>query len=125
MTLRPSREPDEAGRRCMPHGPELMAGFERRTDQDPGRRDQCRRRRQRAAVAADPRQSADACQLAQDRAVAGKSFTVVATDLRGYGDSSKPDGGEDHAAYTFRAMGEDTFDVMERARLRAFALRRP
>ena len=33
-------------------------------------------------------------------------FTVVAPDLRGYGDSSKPDGGEDHAAYTFRAMGE-------------------
>ena len=23
-------------------------------------------------------------------------FTVVASDLRGYGDSSKPDGGEDH-----------------------------
>jgi haloacetate dehalogenase len=25
-------------------------------------------------------------------------FTVVATDLRGYGDSSKPPGGENHAA---------------------------
>ena len=36
-----------------------------------------------------------------------ESFTVVAPDLRGYGDSSKPDGGPDHAAYTFRAMGED------------------
>jgi haloacetate dehalogenase len=42
-----------------------------------------------------------------------KSFTVIAPDLRGYGDSSKPDGGEDHAAYTFRAMGEDNFDVMD------------
>jgi len=41
-----------------------------------------------------------------------KSFTVVAPDLRGYGDSSKPDGGEDHAAYTFRAMGEDNFEIM-------------
>lgn len=41
-----------------------------------------------------------------------KSFTVVAPDLRGYGDSSKPDGGEDHAAYSFRAMGEDNIAVM-------------
>lgn len=41
-----------------------------------------------------------------------RSFTVVAPDLRGYGDSSKPDGGEDHAAYSFRAMGEDNVEVM-------------
>jgi len=40
-------------------------------------------------------------------------FTVVAPDLRGYGDSSKPDGGEDHAAYSFRAMGKDNIEVME------------
>lgn len=40
-------------------------------------------------------------------------YTVIATDLRGYGDSSKPDGGEDHAGYSFRAMGEDQFDVMD------------
>src|SRR4029077_6802795 len=33
-----------------------------------------------------------------------KHFTVVATDLRGYGDSSKPDGGADHGGYSFRAM---------------------
>jgi haloacetate dehalogenase len=42
-----------------------------------------------------------------------QSFTVVAPDLRGYGDSSKPDGGPDHAGYTFRAMGEDNFAVMD------------
>jgi haloacetate dehalogenase len=42
-----------------------------------------------------------------------KSFTVVAPDLRGYGDSSKPDGGPDHGGYTFRAMGEDNFAVMD------------
>lgn len=41
-----------------------------------------------------------------------RHFTVVATDLRGYGDSSKPDGGEDHAAYTFRAMAQDNVEVM-------------
>ena len=36
-----------------------------------------------------------------------ENFTVVATDLRGYGDSSKPPGGDDHAGYSFRAMAED------------------
>ena len=41
-----------------------------------------------------------------------ESFTVVAPDLRGYGDSSKPPGGPDHAAYSFRAMGADNFAVM-------------
>jgi len=39
-------------------------------------------------------------------------FTVVATDLRGYGDSSKPDGGPDHVGYSFRAMGQDQAEVM-------------
>ena len=43
--------------------------------------------------------------LAQD-------FTVMATDLRGYGDSSKPDGGPDHGGYSFRAMGQDQAEVM-------------
>lgn len=39
-------------------------------------------------------------------------FTVVTPDLRGYGDSSKPDGGEDHSAYSFRAMGQDNAELM-------------
>lgn len=39
-------------------------------------------------------------------------FTVVAPDLRGYGDSSKPDGGPDHAAYSKRAMAADQVAVM-------------
>ncbi len=51
-----------------------------------------------------------------------KSFTVVAPDLRGYGDSSKPDGGPDHAAYTFRAMGEDAFEVMSYFGFNCFGL---
>ena len=41
-----------------------------------------------------------------------ENFTVVATDLRGYGDSSKPPGGDDHAGYSFRAMAEDQLGVM-------------
>ncbi|HUQ28951.1 MAG TPA: alpha/beta hydrolase [Usitatibacter sp.] len=41
-----------------------------------------------------------------------ESFTVVATDLRGYGDSSKPPGGDDHFGYSFRAMARDQVEVM-------------
>jgi haloacetate dehalogenase len=41
-----------------------------------------------------------------------KKFTVVAADLRGYGDSSKPVGGGDHAAYSKRAMAQDQVEVM-------------
>jgi haloacetate dehalogenase len=36
----------------------------------------------------------------------------VAADLRGYGDSSKPVGGGDHAAYSKRAMAQDQVEVM-------------
>lgn len=39
-------------------------------------------------------------------------FTVVATDLRGYGDSSKPRGLADHTNYSFRRMAQDQVDVM-------------
>ena len=41
-----------------------------------------------------------------------EEFTVVATDLRGYGDSSKPPGGDDHSGYSFRAMAQDQVEVM-------------
>ena len=41
-----------------------------------------------------------------------EEFTVVATDLRGYGDSEKPPGGEDHSGYSFRAMAQDQVEVM-------------
>lgn len=39
-------------------------------------------------------------------------FTVVAGDLRGYGDSAKPPGGGDHATYSKRAMALDQVQVM-------------
>jgi haloacetate dehalogenase len=40
-------------------------------------------------------------------------FTVVACDLRGYGDSSKPQGAPDHANYSKRAMAADMVAVMQ------------
>jgi len=39
-------------------------------------------------------------------------FTVVLTDLRGYGDSAKPPGGDNHEAYSKRAMAQDQVEVM-------------
>ncbi len=41
-----------------------------------------------------------------------KDFTVVATDLRGYGESSKPPTTPDHAPYSKRAMARDQVAVM-------------
>lgn len=39
-------------------------------------------------------------------------FTVVAPDLRGYGDSSKPFGEPDHSTYSKREMARDQVEVM-------------
>lgn len=41
-----------------------------------------------------------------------EEFTVVAADLRGYGESSKPRGLPDHSNYSFRRMAQDQVDVM-------------
>ena len=41
-----------------------------------------------------------------------RDFTVVCPDLRGYGDSEKPPGGDDHSGYSFRAMAQDQVEVM-------------
>lgn len=42
-----------------------------------------------------------------------KKYTVVATDLRGYGDSSKPAGLPDHSNYSKRAMALDQVEAMQ------------
>jgi len=41
-----------------------------------------------------------------------RHFTVVALDLRGYGDSSRPASGDSHLAYSKRTMAQDVVDVM-------------
>jgi haloacetate dehalogenase len=43
-----------------------------------------------------------------------RDFTVVAADLRGYGDSSKPTTTPDHAPYAMRALARDQVRLMEK-----------
>ena len=49
-------------------------------------------------------------------------YTVVATDLRGYGDSSKPPDGDEHAGYSKRAMAQDQVEVMRELGYERFAV---
>ncbi len=49
-------------------------------------------------------------------------FTVVLTDLRGYGDSAKPPGGDGHPAYSKRAMAQDQVEVMTALGFDSFAV---
>ena len=53
--------------------------------------------------------------------ILAKEFTVVCTDLRGYGDSSKPEPVADHANYSFRAMAQDNVEVMAKLGFTRFA----
>ena len=46
-------------------------------------------------------------------ALAGSGFSIILPDLRGYGDSSKPDYSPQSSAYSFRAMGQDMIEVMQ------------
>ena len=54
--------------------------------------------------------------------VLARDFTVVVTDLRGYGDSSKPQTSEDHEPYSKRAMARDQVTVMERLGFERFSV---
>ena len=49
-------------------------------------------------------------------------FTVVAADLRGYGDSGKPAGGAGHEAYSKREIAKDQIGVMAALGFERFAL---
>jgi haloacetate dehalogenase len=54
--------------------------------------------------------------------VLAQQHTVVCPDLRGYGDSDKPPGGADHAAYSKRAMAVDQVEVMRALGFDRFAV---
>ncbi|MBY4897759.1 alpha/beta fold hydrolase [Cupriavidus sp. AU9028] len=49
-------------------------------------------------------------------------YTVVACDLRGYGDSSKPRGDDDHGNYSKRTMAADMVKVMQSLGFAQFAV---
>lgn len=49
-----------------------------------------------------------------------KDFTVIATDLRGYGESSKPSTTPDHAPYSKRATARDQVEVMRQLGFEGF-----
>jgi haloacetate dehalogenase len=51
-----------------------------------------------------------------------QKFTVVMTDLRGYGDSSKPPDGANHSNYSKRAMALDQVEVMRALGFEKFAV---
>jgi haloacetate dehalogenase len=51
-----------------------------------------------------------------------KRFTVVAADLRGYGDSSKPSDGDNHEGYSKRAMARDQVELMQHLGFNRFAV---
>ena len=51
-----------------------------------------------------------------------RTFTVVAPDLRGYGESSKPPTTEDHEPYSKRAMARDMVALMRQLGFERFAV---
>jgi haloacetate dehalogenase len=51
-----------------------------------------------------------------------KHFTVIAADLRGYGDSGKPQGSADHANYSKRRMALDQVELMRSLGFASFAV---
>jgi len=51
-----------------------------------------------------------------------KDYTVVLTDLRGYGWSSKPEGGENHINYSKSTMAQDNVNVMRELGFEEFIL---
>jgi haloacetate dehalogenase len=63
-----------------------------------------------------------ACWHAVAPRLVAAGFTVVATDLRGYGDSAKPMSEADHATYAKRAMAKDQVAVMRALGFPRFAV---
>ncbi len=51
-----------------------------------------------------------------------RHYTVIAPDLRGYGDSSKPEDGENHINYSKRTMARDKVELMKHFGFDRFAV---
>ncbi len=51
-----------------------------------------------------------------------KHFTVVAADLRGYGDSDKPPASANHHAYSKRVMAQDQVELMQQLGFDTFSI---
>ncbi len=51
-----------------------------------------------------------------------QDYFLVIPDLRGYGDSGKPPGGDDHFGYSKRAMAQDMVEVMNHLGFQKFAV---
>ena len=54
--------------------------------------------------------------------ILAQDFTVVAPDLRGYGDSGKPHGDPEHLHYSKRVMAQDQVEVMQQLGFESFLL---
>ena len=63
-----------------------------------------------------------ACWHAVAPMLVAAGFTVVASDLRGYGDSDKPPSSLDHMTYSKRAMAADQVELMRHLRHDRFCL---
>ena len=49
-------------------------------------------------------------------------YTVIASDLRGYGDASKPAGSPDHSTYSKREMARDQYELMHSLGFQKFSV---
>ncbi len=54
--------------------------------------------------------------------ILAKKFTVVCPDLRGFGDSDKPQNDPEHLAYSKRVMARDQVEMMQRLGFSEFAV---
>jgi haloacetate dehalogenase len=106
----------------IPHGPELMPGFTRQRIATDGAEIEVAvggKGPPLLLLHGNPMTLVSWHKMAPSLA---QSFTVVATDLRGYGDSSKPEGGGDHSAYSFRTMALDNVEVMRQLGFKRFSV---
>ncbi len=54
-----------------------------------------------------------------------QKFTVVASDLRGYGDSNKPPSGDENVGYSKRTLAQDQVELMAGLGFEEFLSGRP